>query len=114
MLRLGAVLGLLGFLVQMAIVIGDAMTQDTPGRVVLHTADGVEEIDVSEDHINVRASPLPFVETDTQPPGAPIGSPSATSHGRCQQALKSGQVTDIEESRMTASLSTARGACAVG
>jgi len=61
-----------------AIVSGDAMTQDTPGRVVLHTADGVEEIDVdcSEGlyHLNVRASPLPFVETDTHPPRAPIGS----------------------------------------
>jgi hypothetical protein len=42
-----------------AIVSGDAMTQDTPRRVVLHTADGVEEIDVdcSEGlyHLNVRA-----------------------------------------------------------
>jgi hypothetical protein len=45
-----------------------------PRQVALHTADGVKEIDVSEDHINVRASPLPFVETDTQPPWAPIGS----------------------------------------
>jgi 1,5-anhydro-D-fructose reductase (1,5-anhydro-D-mannitol-forming) len=42
-----------------AIVIGDAMTQDTPGTVELHTAAGIESIDVdtSEDlyHINVRA-----------------------------------------------------------
>jgi 1,5-anhydro-D-fructose reductase (1,5-anhydro-D-mannitol-forming) len=42
-----------------AIVIGDAMTQDTPGTVTLHTASGVEsiEVDVSDDlyHINVRA-----------------------------------------------------------
>ena len=42
-----------------AIVIGDAMTQDTPGTVELHTADGIEPIDVdcSDDlyHINVRA-----------------------------------------------------------
>jgi 1,5-anhydro-D-fructose reductase (1,5-anhydro-D-mannitol-forming) len=42
-----------------AIVIGDAMTQDTPGTVELHTAAGVERInvDVSDDlyHINVRA-----------------------------------------------------------
>jgi 1,5-anhydro-D-fructose reductase (1,5-anhydro-D-mannitol-forming) len=42
-----------------AIVIGDAMTQDTPGTVVLHTPDRVEpiDVDVSEDlyHINVRA-----------------------------------------------------------
>jgi 1,5-anhydro-D-fructose reductase (1,5-anhydro-D-mannitol-forming) len=29
-----------------AIVIGDAMTQDTPGTVTLHTADGIEPIDV--------------------------------------------------------------------
>lgn len=42
-----------------AIVIGDAMTQDTPGTVELYTAAGVEPInvDVSDDlyHINVRA-----------------------------------------------------------
>jgi 1,5-anhydro-D-fructose reductase (1,5-anhydro-D-mannitol-forming) len=42
-----------------AIVIGDAMTQDTPGTVTLHTADGIEPIDVdcSDDlyAINVRA-----------------------------------------------------------
>ena len=42
-----------------AIVIGDAMTQDTPGTVELHTAGGVERVnvDVSDDlyHINVRA-----------------------------------------------------------
>jgi 1,5-anhydro-D-fructose reductase (1,5-anhydro-D-mannitol-forming) len=42
-----------------AIVIGDAMTQETAGTVALHTADGVEQIDVdcSDDlyHINVRA-----------------------------------------------------------
>ncbi len=42
-----------------AIVIGDAMTQDTPGTVTLHTASGAESIgvDVSDDlyHINVRA-----------------------------------------------------------
>jgi 1,5-anhydro-D-fructose reductase (1,5-anhydro-D-mannitol-forming) len=42
-----------------AIVIGDAMTQDTPGTVALHTDDGIEPIDVdcSDDlyDINVRA-----------------------------------------------------------
>ena len=42
-----------------AIVIGDAMTQDTPGTVELHTIDGVEpiEVDCSDDlyDINVRA-----------------------------------------------------------
>ena len=42
-----------------AILIGDAMTQDTPGTVELHTAAGVEpiDVDVSDDlyHINVRA-----------------------------------------------------------
>jgi 1,5-anhydro-D-fructose reductase (1,5-anhydro-D-mannitol-forming) len=42
-----------------AIVIGDAMTQDTPGTVEVHTASGVEpiDIDVSDDlyNINVRA-----------------------------------------------------------
>jgi 1,5-anhydro-D-fructose reductase (1,5-anhydro-D-mannitol-forming) len=42
-----------------AIVIGDAMTQDTPGTVTLHSAAGVEsiEVDVRDDlyHINVRA-----------------------------------------------------------
>jgi 1,5-anhydro-D-fructose reductase (1,5-anhydro-D-mannitol-forming) len=42
-----------------AIVIGDAMTQDTAGTVELHTAAGVEaiDLDVSEDlyHITVRA-----------------------------------------------------------
>ena len=42
-----------------AIVIADAMTQDTPGTVELHTPNGIEKIDVdcSEDlyHINVRA-----------------------------------------------------------
>src|SRR5215203_3536347 len=42
-----------------AIVIGDAMTQDTPGTVTLYTASGVEsvDIDVSDDlyQINVRA-----------------------------------------------------------
>jgi 1,5-anhydro-D-fructose reductase (1,5-anhydro-D-mannitol-forming) len=42
-----------------AIVIGDAMTQDTPGTVELHTASGIEKVDVdcSEDlyHINARA-----------------------------------------------------------
>ena len=42
-----------------AIVIGDAMTQDTPGTVALHTNDGIEpiEVDCSEDlyDINVRA-----------------------------------------------------------
>jgi 1,5-anhydro-D-fructose reductase (1,5-anhydro-D-mannitol-forming) len=42
-----------------AILIGDAMTQDTPGTVELHTAAGVEyiDVDVSEDlyHTNVRA-----------------------------------------------------------
>jgi 1,5-anhydro-D-fructose reductase (1,5-anhydro-D-mannitol-forming) len=42
-----------------AIVIGDAMTQDTAGTITLHTAEGIEAIDVdcSEDlyHINVRA-----------------------------------------------------------
>jgi 1,5-anhydro-D-fructose reductase (1,5-anhydro-D-mannitol-forming) len=42
-----------------AIVIGDAMTQDTPGTVTLHTVSGVEsiDVDVSDDlyHINVRA-----------------------------------------------------------
>jgi 1,5-anhydro-D-fructose reductase (1,5-anhydro-D-mannitol-forming) len=42
-----------------AIVIGDAMTQDTPGTVELHTAHGIEpiEVDCSDDlyHINVRA-----------------------------------------------------------
>jgi 1,5-anhydro-D-fructose reductase (1,5-anhydro-D-mannitol-forming) len=34
-----------------AIVIGDAMTQDTPGTVTLHTASGVEsvEVDTSDD-----------------------------------------------------------------
>jgi len=41
-----------------AIVIGDAMTQDTPGTVELHTATGVEsvEVDTSDDlyHIIVR------------------------------------------------------------
>jgi 1,5-anhydro-D-fructose reductase (1,5-anhydro-D-mannitol-forming) len=44
---------------QGAIVIGDAMTQDTPGTVELHTVDGVEpiEVDCSDDlyDINVRA-----------------------------------------------------------
>jgi 1,5-anhydro-D-fructose reductase (1,5-anhydro-D-mannitol-forming) len=42
-----------------AIVIGDAMTQDTPGTVTLYSASGVEPIDVdtSDDlyHINIRA-----------------------------------------------------------
>ena len=42
-----------------AIMIGDAMTQDTAGTVTLHTASGVEfiDVDVSDDlyHINVRA-----------------------------------------------------------
>ena len=42
-----------------AIVIGDAMTQDTPGTVTLHTVDGMEpiEVDCSESlyDINVRA-----------------------------------------------------------
>jgi 1,5-anhydro-D-fructose reductase (1,5-anhydro-D-mannitol-forming) len=42
-----------------AITIGDAMTQDTPGTVTLHTASGVESIDVDVSdglyHINVRA-----------------------------------------------------------
>jgi 1,5-anhydro-D-fructose reductase (1,5-anhydro-D-mannitol-forming) len=42
-----------------AIVIGDAMTQDTPGTVDLYTVDGIEpiEVDCSDDlyHINVRA-----------------------------------------------------------
>jgi 1,5-anhydro-D-fructose reductase (1,5-anhydro-D-mannitol-forming) len=42
-----------------AIVIGDAMTQDTPGTVELHTAHGIEpiEVDCSDDlyHINVQA-----------------------------------------------------------
>jgi 1,5-anhydro-D-fructose reductase (1,5-anhydro-D-mannitol-forming) len=42
-----------------AIIIGDAMTQDTPGTVELHTAHGIEpiEVDCSDDlyHINVRA-----------------------------------------------------------
>ena len=42
-----------------AIVISDAMTQDTAGTVTLHTADGIEPIDVdcSDDlyDINVRA-----------------------------------------------------------
>jgi 1,5-anhydro-D-fructose reductase (1,5-anhydro-D-mannitol-forming) len=42
-----------------AIVIGDAMTQDTAGTVTLHTDEGTEQINVdcSEDlyHINVRA-----------------------------------------------------------
>jgi 1,5-anhydro-D-fructose reductase (1,5-anhydro-D-mannitol-forming) len=42
-----------------AIVIGDAMTQDTPGTVELHTAAGVEsiEVDTSDDlyHINIRS-----------------------------------------------------------
>jgi 1,5-anhydro-D-fructose reductase (1,5-anhydro-D-mannitol-forming) len=42
-----------------AIVIGDAMTQDTAGTVELHTVDGIEliDVDLSEDlyDINVRA-----------------------------------------------------------
>jgi 1,5-anhydro-D-fructose reductase (1,5-anhydro-D-mannitol-forming) len=42
-----------------AIVIGDAMTQDTPGTVTLYTTSGVEaiDIDLNDDlyHINVRA-----------------------------------------------------------
>lgn len=42
-----------------AIMIGDAMTQDTAGTVELHTGEGVEpiDVDVSEDlyHINIRA-----------------------------------------------------------
>jgi 1,5-anhydro-D-fructose reductase (1,5-anhydro-D-mannitol-forming) len=42
-----------------AIVIGDAMAQDTAGTVELHSGEGVEpiDVDVSEDlyHINVRA-----------------------------------------------------------
>jgi 1,5-anhydro-D-fructose reductase (1,5-anhydro-D-mannitol-forming) len=91
-----------------AIVSGDAMTQDTPRRVVLHTADGVEEIDVdcSEGlyHINVRAFAA-AIRGD--------GHPTATGADRLrglqvavavEQALKSGQVTDIGRSRMTAPL----------
>jgi hypothetical protein len=50
----------------------------TPGRVVLHTADGVEEIDVdwSEGlyHINVRAFAAAIRGDGHQPPRAPIGS----------------------------------------
>jgi 1,5-anhydro-D-fructose reductase (1,5-anhydro-D-mannitol-forming) len=41
-----------------AIVIGDAMTQDTPGTVTLHTASGVEsvEVDTSDDLYQIIVS----------------------------------------------------------
>jgi len=65
-----------------AIVIGDAMTQDTLGTVTLYTDKGVEEIavDCSEDlyHINVRA----FAASVKAGAGRPPRVRMASAHSR--------------------------------
>ena len=86
-----------------AVIIGDAMTQDTPGTVELHTSDGVQAIDVdcSVDlyHINVRSF------------GAAIqgeGRPTATGAdglralqvaAAVEESLKTGRATLIDNVR---------------
>jgi 1,5-anhydro-D-fructose reductase (1,5-anhydro-D-mannitol-forming) len=84
-----------------AIVIGDAMTQDTPGTVTLYTNSGVEsiDIDVSDDlyHINVRAFAA-AVRGD--------GRPTATGEDglralqvalAVEQSLKTGRTVELSE-----------------
>jgi 1,5-anhydro-D-fructose reductase (1,5-anhydro-D-mannitol-forming) len=84
-----------------AIVIGDAMTQDTSGTVTLYTNSGVEpiDIDVSDDlyHINVRAFAA-AVRGE--------GRPTATGEDglralqvalAVEQSLKSGRTVELSE-----------------
>jgi 1,5-anhydro-D-fructose reductase (1,5-anhydro-D-mannitol-forming) len=84
-----------------AILIGDAMTQDTPGTVELHTAVGVEPIDMdtSDDlyHINVRAFAAAV---------RGVGRPTATGEDglralqvalAVEQSLKSGRAVNLSD-----------------
>jgi 1,5-anhydro-D-fructose reductase (1,5-anhydro-D-mannitol-forming) len=82
-----------------AIIIGDAMTQDTPGTVELHTASGIEkiEVDCSEDlyHINVRAFAA-AVDGEGRPTASGIDGLRALQVAvAVEESLKSGQAVAI-------------------
>ena len=84
-----------------AIVIGDAMTQDTPGTVTLYSASGVEPIavDTSDDlyHINIRA-----FAAATQGDGRPTatgedGLGALKVALAAEESLKTGRTVDLSD-----------------
>jgi 1,5-anhydro-D-fructose reductase (1,5-anhydro-D-mannitol-forming) len=82
-----------------AIIIGDAMTQDTPGTVELHTASGIEkiEVDCSSDlyHINVRAFAA-AVDGEGRPTASGIDGLRALQVAvAVEESLESGQAVAI-------------------
>jgi 1,5-anhydro-D-fructose reductase (1,5-anhydro-D-mannitol-forming) len=84
-----------------AIVIGDAMTQDTPGTVTLYTNSGVGsiDIDVSDDlyHINVRAFAA-AVRGEGQPTATGEDGLRALQVALAvEQSLKSGRTVELSE-----------------
>jgi 1,5-anhydro-D-fructose reductase (1,5-anhydro-D-mannitol-forming) len=86
-----------------AIVIGDAMTQDTAGTVTLHTAAGIEpiEIDTSADlyQINVRAF-VQAIQGQGQPTASGIDGLSALQVAlAAEQSLTSGCTVEIANLR---------------
>ena len=86
-----------------AIVIGDAMTQDTAGTVTLHTAAGIEpiEIDTSADlyQINVRAF-VQAIQGQGQPTASGTDGLSALQVAlAAEQSLNSGCTVEIANLR---------------
>jgi 1,5-anhydro-D-fructose reductase (1,5-anhydro-D-mannitol-forming) len=82
-----------------AIIIGDAMTQDTPGTVDLHTTNGIEKVDVdcSDDlyHINVRAFAA-AIRGEGRPTATGIDGLRALQVAvAVEESLKSGQAVAI-------------------
>jgi 1,5-anhydro-D-fructose reductase (1,5-anhydro-D-mannitol-forming) len=83
-----------------AIVIGDAMTQDTPGTVELHTADGTEpiEVDCSDDlyDINVRAFAATIREEGRPTATGAEGLGALQVAIAVEESLRSGRAVDID------------------
>ena len=84
-----------------AIVIGDAMTQETLGTVTLHTADGVEpiEVDCREDlyHINVQHF-VAAIRGEGRPTATGTDGLAALQVAiAVEESLRSGQVVVLDE-----------------
>jgi 1,5-anhydro-D-fructose reductase (1,5-anhydro-D-mannitol-forming) len=84
-----------------AILIGDAMTQDTPGTVELHTAAGVEpiDVDVSDDlyHINVRAFAAAVRGEDRPTATGQDGLNALEVALAVEESLRSGRTVNLTE-----------------
>jgi 1,5-anhydro-D-fructose reductase (1,5-anhydro-D-mannitol-forming) len=84
-----------------AVVIGDAMTQDTPGTVELHTADGIEQIDVdcSQDlyQIIVRAFAAAISGEGRATATGMDGLRALQVAIAVEESLRTGQVVNVDD-----------------